>query len=85
VGGAVLKRLPGKAAEWQQKLAAAAEPEGVQEIVAEVQSVLGDAELEAEIGPLLARLASVEQLVYKPQNSPTITVKDNATVNITYG
>ncbi len=74
VGGAVLRRLPWQAAEQQQKLAAAQEPAGLEAIEAEVRSVLDapDPGLEAEIGPLLAKLASVEQLVYKPQNSPSI-------------
>jgi hypothetical protein len=83
VGGAVLRRLPWQEAERQ--LGVAQEPEGLRAIEAEVRSVLGDSELEAEIGPLLAKLAGVEQLVYKPQNSPSIIAKDNATVNIRYG
>jgi hypothetical protein len=85
VGGAVLKRLPWNAGTAQQKLAAAQEPAGLEAIEAEVRSVLGDPELEAEIGPLLAKLANVEQLVYKPQNSPSIVVKDNGKVEIRYG
>jgi hypothetical protein len=84
VGGAVLRRLPWSAAERQRKLGVAQEPEGLREIEAEVRSILGDPGLEAEIGPLLAKLASVEQLVYKPQNSPSLVVKDSATVNINY-
>jgi hypothetical protein len=85
VGGAVLKRLPWNDGVWQQKLAAAKEPEGLKEIEAEVRSVLDDPGLEAEIGSLLAKLADVEQLVYKPQNSPSIVVKDNGKVEIRYG
>jgi hypothetical protein len=84
VGGAVLKRLPWQAAERQQKLVVAQEPEGLQEIEAEVRSVLGDPGLEAEIGPLLTKLAGVEQLVYKPQNSPTILSQGNAPITINY-
>jgi hypothetical protein len=84
VGGAVLKRLPWSAAERQQKLGAAQEPEGLRAIEAEVRSVLGDPGLEAEIGPLLKELAGVEQLVYKPQNSPTILSQGTAPITINY-
>jgi hypothetical protein len=84
VGSAVLKRLPWQAADRPQKLAAAQEAEGLQGIEAEVRSVLDDPALAEEIRPLLENIARVEQLVYKPHNSPTIVAKDNATVNVNY-
>jgi hypothetical protein len=65
VGGAVLRRLPWSAVERQQKLGVAQEPEGLREIEEEVRSVVGAPELEAEIRPLLAKLASIDVNIFK--------------------
>jgi hypothetical protein len=83
VGGVVLSKIPGWPIDQEKMLKAAQEsPEELQNTV---DKALQDPSLEAEIKPLLAELAKVEQLVYKPQNSPTVILKDNAKLEINYG
>jgi hypothetical protein len=83
VGGVVLSKIP----RWpidQEKMLKAAQ-ESPEELQNTVDKALQDPSLKAEIKPLLAELAKVEQLVYKPQNSPTVILKDNAKLEIKYG